>query len=117
MKLLVLLNASPFSDERTYNALRLATCLAGREGREVRIYLMGDAVLGARSGQRPAASGFSPESSMARIVQFSGNKVGACGSCLDTRGLTDADLAEWCYRATLDDLADATEWADKVMVP
>ena len=116
MKLLMLLNASPFSDERTYNALRLAICLAGREGRQVQIYLMGDAVLGAHGHQRPRADGFSPEASLARVHELSGRKIGACGGCLSSRGLASEDLPGWCYHATLDDLADATEWADKVMV-
>jgi uncharacterized protein involved in oxidation of intracellular sulfur len=115
VKFLMLLNASPFSDERTYNALRLANCLAGREGSELRVYLMGDAVSGARRGQKERGDGFCAEASLGRLAQGS-TKVGACGTCLDTRGIAVGDMADWSYRATLDDLADATTWADKVMV-
>jgi uncharacterized protein involved in oxidation of intracellular sulfur len=116
VKLLMLLNASPFSDERTYNALRLASHLVGREGRSVQVYLMGDAVSGARAGQRPRSDGYSPEVVLTRIAEDGGQKISACGSCLDTRGIAQAELADWSRRATLNDLADATEWADKVMV-
>lgn len=116
MKLPILLNASPFSDEATYNALRLASCLATREGSELRIYLMGDAVLGVRTGQKPRTDGHGPETSLKRISELSSAKVHACGSCLDHRGIAASDMVDLANRASLDDLADTTMWADKVMV-
>ncbi len=42
--------------------------------------------------------------------------IGACGTCLDARGIGEADLAEGVQRSTLSELASWTQWADKVIV-
>jgi uncharacterized protein involved in oxidation of intracellular sulfur len=34
---------------------------------------------------------------------------------MDARGLTDDELVEGARRSTLDELADWTQWADKVL--
>jgi hypothetical protein len=52
MKALFILNAPAYGSEQTYNALRLATALAKREHNDERIYLMGDAVVAAKRGQK-----------------------------------------------------------------
>ncbi|HEX9610442.1 MAG TPA: DsrE family protein [Gemmatimonadales bacterium] len=49
------------------------------------------------------------------VLQHRG-EVGVCGSCMDARGLTDADLMEGTRRSSLEELADWTQWADKVLV-
>jgi uncharacterized protein involved in oxidation of intracellular sulfur len=35
---------------------------------------------------------------------------------MDARGLADGDLVEGAHRSTLEELADWTVWADKVLV-
>jgi len=45
-----------------------------------------------------------------------GHPVSVCGSCMDARGIADADLAEGARRGTLDELAEWTAWADNVAV-
>ncbi len=47
---------------------------------------------------------------------FNALQVGVCSTCLDARGLTDEELAEGPERSTLEELADWTEWAEKVLV-
>ncbi len=49
---LFILNEAPYGSERAYNALRLAGTLAGREGQQVRVFLLADAVGCARAGQK-----------------------------------------------------------------
>ena len=39
-----------------------------------------------------------------------------CGTCMDARGLTEAELIEGARRSTMDELAQATVAADKVIV-
>ena len=39
-----------------------------------------------------------------------------CGTCMDARGLGDRDMMEGAERSTIDDLAEATATADKVLV-
>jgi uncharacterized protein involved in oxidation of intracellular sulfur len=45
-----------------------------------------------------------------------GAEIGVCGTCMDARGITDADLTEGTKRSTLEQLADWTLWADKTLV-
>lgn len=49
---LFIINDSPYGNERPYNALRLAYNLVKRAGTNVRVYLIGDAVNCAVSGQK-----------------------------------------------------------------
>ena len=50
---LIILNDAPYGNERSYNGLRLALSLA-KSGKEVRIFLMADAVsCGAQNQQTP----------------------------------------------------------------
>lgn len=53
MKVLVILNDPAYGSERSYNALRLASALAKRDGVELRGFLMGDAVGTALPTSRP----------------------------------------------------------------
>lgn len=49
---LFILNDAPYGNERAYNALRLAASVAGKEGQQVRVFLMADAVVCAKAGQK-----------------------------------------------------------------
>lgn len=44
MKTPIICNDPPYGSERSWNGLRLAGSLARRDGVEVRVFLMGDAV-------------------------------------------------------------------------
>ena len=52
MKALIICNDPPYGSERSWNGLRLAGALARRDGTEVRVFLLGDAVGCAVSGQK-----------------------------------------------------------------
>jgi uncharacterized protein involved in oxidation of intracellular sulfur len=39
-----------------------------------------------------------------------------CGTCMDARGLTDAEVVEGARRSTMDELADRTLAADRILV-
>jgi uncharacterized protein involved in oxidation of intracellular sulfur len=43
-------------------------------------------------------------------------EVGLCGTCMDARGMIDADMVDSAKRSTLAQLADWTAEADKVLV-
>ena len=51
MKILLILNEPPYGSERSFNGLRLAKALAGK-GAEVTVFLMADAVVCAKAGQK-----------------------------------------------------------------
>lgn len=46
----------------------------------------------------------------------SGAQAGVCSTCMDARGLTDAELVEGARRSTLAELSSWTQWAQKVIV-
>jgi uncharacterized protein involved in oxidation of intracellular sulfur len=115
-KALMIVNEPAYGSERAYNGLRLAGTLAKREGMQVRVFLIGDAVGCAKRGQRVPAGYYSIETMLGELPQHRG-EVGVCGSCLDARGIADADLAQGARRSSMEELATwAGEWADKVIV-
>jgi uncharacterized protein involved in oxidation of intracellular sulfur len=115
MKLLLILNDPPYGTERAYNALRLARNLLAKEKCELRMFLLGDAVACAKAGQK-VPPGYYNAGDMLGHVARSGATVGACGSCLDARGIRESEFVEGVRRSSLDELTAWTAWADKVLV-
>ena len=115
MKTLFILNDPPYGTERSYNGLRLAGSLAKAEGEEVKVFLIGDAASCAKAGQK-VPNGYYNLEVMLRGVTRRGGEVGVCGSCMDARGMADADLAEATHRSSLEELTSWTVWADRVLV-
>jgi uncharacterized protein involved in oxidation of intracellular sulfur len=55
------------------------------------------------------------ENMLAPVVRR-GGQIAVCGTCMDARGITEAELAQGCHRSSMDELTDWTLWADKVVV-
>lgn len=116
MKTLFILNDPPYGTERCYNALRLAHTLLKKEPEaEVTVFLMADAVVAARKGQKTPDGYYNMERMLKRVAAGKG-AVLLCGTCMDARGMTDDDVMNGARRSTMDALADATISADKVLV-
>jgi uncharacterized protein involved in oxidation of intracellular sulfur len=113
MKTLFILNDPPYGTERSFNGLRLAKALQGK-GAEVAVFLMADAVACAKSGQK-VPQGYYNLELMVKSVARKG-EVLLCGTCMDARGMTDAELVEGARRSTMEELAEATLAADRVLV-
>jgi uncharacterized protein involved in oxidation of intracellular sulfur len=107
MKYLFILNDSPYSAQRTYNALRLVRSLATGNAE-----VFGFPARGWRSQRRtsPVSSGRSYN--VREMLRMLGPSVslGACRTCLEARGI-DESFVEGVQRRTLDDLRDWTEEA------
>lgn len=114
-KTLFLLNDPPYGTERSYNALRLAGALAGRDGEQVKLFLIGDAAACAASGQKVPAGYYNVEQMLRKVGQH-GAEIGVCSSCMDARGLRDEHLAEGTHRSSLSQLTDWVQWADRTLV-
>jgi uncharacterized protein involved in oxidation of intracellular sulfur len=114
MKNLIILNEPAYGNERSYNGLRLALSLAKAEGQELKVFLMGDAVTCARINQK-TPDGYYNLERMLKGLAPKGVAVGACGTCLDARGMTEDPLVEPVRRSTLAELTEWTIWADKVI--
>ena len=114
MKTLFILNDPPYGTERIYNGIRLAGALSKREGQEVKIFLIGDAAACAKSGQKVPQGYYNVEVMLKGAIRHN-SEVGVCGTCMDARGIAEAELAEGAKRSTLEQLTDWTTWADKVI--
>ena len=113
MNTLLILNDPPYGTERSFNGLRLAKALAGKDS-QVSVFLMADAVACAKAGQK-VPQGYYNLELMVKAVARKG-EVLLCGTCMDARGLGDDELVEGARRGTLDDLAERTLAAGKVLV-
>jgi uncharacterized protein involved in oxidation of intracellular sulfur len=114
-KTLFVLNDAPYGTERSYNALRLAGSLSKREGQKIRMFLIGDAASCAKAHQKVPQGHYNIEV-MLRNVALHGGEVGVCGTCMDARGIADAELAEGTKRSSLEELTNWTLEADKILV-
>jgi len=114
MKVLIILNDPPYGTERSYDGLRLALALAKTEGTELRLFLMADAVVCAKPGQKTAEGYYNLER-MLRALAAKDVLIGACGTCMDARGMSDGDLLAGSHRSSMAELATWTVWADKVV--
>ena len=114
-RILMVLNDPPYGTERNYNALRFARSLSLREGIELRVFLVGDAVGSAVAGQK-TPDGYYNLDRMIRSLAKKGADVGCCGTCIDARGITEGSLTDGAHRSSMDELTDWTLWADKVLV-
>ncbi len=112
---LFVLNDPPYGTERCYNGLRLAGSLARREGEQVRVFLLGDAASCAKLGQKVPQGYYNVESMLGSVARR-GGEIGVCGTCMDARGITDAELAAGCHRSTLEGLTDWVQSTDRVLV-
>jgi uncharacterized protein involved in oxidation of intracellular sulfur len=114
MRTLIIINDPPYGTERLYNGMRLALALMKREAQEVDVFLMADAVAGAKKGQKTPDGYFNIERMVRRVA--SGGRVLLCGVCMDARGITIEEVVEGVQRSSMDALAEATEQADHVLV-
>lgn len=116
MKSLFILNDPPYGTERCYNALRIAQALLKQNAEtEVTVFLLGDAVVGGRRGQKTPDGYYNVERMLKRVLVGSG-RVLLCGTCMDARGMIDDEIVEGAARSTMDELAQAIASADKVLV-
>lgn len=115
MKTLFIVNDPPYGTERVYNALRLSHALMKNDtAAQVTIFLMADAVFSAKAGQKTPEGYYSVERMLKRVLAGKG-QVLLCGSCMDARGLSEAEQLEGAWRSTMGELAAATIAADKVL--
>lgn len=116
MRILFIVNDPPYGTERVYNALRLAPVLVKNDpDTQVTVFLMADAVLAAKGGQKTPDGFYNVERMLKRVIAGKG-AVLLCGTCMDARGIKETEVMEGARRSTMDELAAATIAADKVLV-
>jgi uncharacterized protein involved in oxidation of intracellular sulfur len=114
-KTLFILNDAPYGTERSYNGLRLAGSLSKRDGEEIKVFLIGDASSSAKRDQK-VPQGYYNLEVMLRNVGRHGGEIGVCATCMDARGIADAELTDTTRRSSLDELTNWVQWADRTLV-
>jgi uncharacterized protein involved in oxidation of intracellular sulfur len=110
----IILNEAPYSSEKSYNGLRIAMTLQKRENIQVNVFLMADAPFCALKDQT-TPNGYYNIGRMIYSVAKKG-KIGACGACLDARGLSKLQLLDGVHRSSMDELANWILTCEKVIV-
>ncbi|MCP4408546.1 MAG: hypothetical protein GY807_12435 [Gammaproteobacteria bacterium] len=113
MNILIILNDPSYGTERSYNGLRLAKALSNKDTK-VTVFLMADAVICAKRGQKVPQGFYNIELMLKSVIRK--GEVLLCGTCMDARGFTDDDIVQDARRSTMQELAQRTLAADKVLV-
>jgi uncharacterized protein involved in oxidation of intracellular sulfur len=115
VKYLFILNDPAYGTERSYNGLRLAMSLLTQEPEaEVTVFLMGDAVGCAKTGQKTPDGYYNLERMLKPIVRK--GEVLLCGTCMDARGVVETEICEGTRRSSMGELTQRTAEADKVLI-
>jgi len=115
MHVLIIINDPPYGTERMFNALRMAGAFVKDQTHRVSVFLMADAVSGAKGGQKTPDGYYNVERILRRIINGQG-EILLCGTCLDARGINDTEVVTGAKRSTMDELVALTVAADKVLV-
>lgn len=113
-RILFVLNDAPYGNERAYNGLRLAGAMTAKEDVQVRVFLLADAVGCAKAGQKVPEGYYNVQLMLGKVLRK--GEVALCGTCMDARGMSEADMVAGAQRSTLAHLADWTAEVDKVLV-
>ena len=116
MKILLIINDAPYGSEKAYNALRIANEFGrNQDDVEVRIFLLGDAVGCAVSGQ-DTPSGFYNIERMLKLALTKKSKIGVCTTCSNARGVKEGMLIEGISMSSMNELGNWIIECDKVLV-
>lgn len=109
MRVTLILSTSPVEGDAVFNGLRLAKVLAGRS-HDVRLFIMNDAVDAVRES-------FDQEEIRGLVDDCiaSGISVWICTTCVLRCGIAEGEMRSDATLASMDDLADWIEDADRVL--
>src|ERR1039458_4454522 len=98
-----------------YNALRLATSLIEGDLVTVHLFFIGEGTWYAVKGQTVPEGARDIEWMLRRFLA-GGREAAVCGTCMDARGISEAQLIEDSYRSTLQKLKSWTLECERVLV-
>lgn len=77
------------------------------------MFLLGDAVACAVAGHQLPRGHYHLDRMLEGLLRRT--QVGCCGSCLDARGVREDQLVDGARRSTMEELTDATLWAESTV--
>lgn len=115
MKIVFIINDAPYGTEKAYNALRLANQLLKDNPKgDVNIFLLADAVLCGMDDQK-TPDGYYNLSRMIKMFLTMGGSMKACGTCMDSRGITELLLQSGVEKSNMKELSLWITQADKIL--
>ncbi len=112
--ILIIITEPPYGSENPYNALRLAQALLEKGETGLSIYLLGDAVTGAKKGQY-TPKGFYNFGKFLTILANKGVPISLCITCQEARGIADDELLEGVKPGGMQVLSEWVLKHDKVL--
>lgn len=114
--LTIILQSAPYGDEKVYNAFRLSQALVSASiNMKVNIFLIGDGVAVAKSGQKTPREYYNLEFMIKSLLEKGVNFI-ACRTCISARGLTQKDLVDGVIiGSTVGNLAKWVKESQKVL--
>ena len=113
-KVLIVITEPVYGSDNPYNALRLAKSLLEKDDVRLSIYLLGDAVVGARKGQQ-TPKGFYNFGKMLMMFANKGVPMAVCITCMDARGIREQDLIDGVRMGGMQVLSEWVLTHDKVL--
>lgn len=115
MNILIVINDAPYGTEKAYNALRLANqSLKDDQDFVVNIFLLTDAVTCGLADQK-TPDGYYNIGRMVKAFISKGDKIKACGTCMDARGMSELPLQKGVEKSNMSEFGRWTIEADKVI--
>lgn len=112
-KILFVANAAPYGSERALSALRLAAALFTQRQVDMHIFLLSDAISMALANQKVCGIPSLGEQ-LSQLIEL-GARIYICRTCMEARGLENAEWLDGVVVGTMPDLARLTLDADKVI--
>ena len=109
----MIINDAPYGIEKPWNALRLAKALLVVK-QKINIFLMGDAVGLAKKDQQTPTGYYNLAQMLGELAAL-GAEVRACGTCVNSRGIKEAELVEGVVIGKMLDLARWVAGSPKVV--
>jgi uncharacterized protein involved in oxidation of intracellular sulfur len=109
----IIVNDPPYGNEKLWNAFRLASTTRS-EGVDVRLFLMGDSVTSAKTGQKTPEGFYNMEKMLATMLS-KGVEVMVCGTCINARDLDIPELVEGVERGSMKALVGWIRDSDEVI--
>lgn len=109
----LIVNGAPYGTEGPYNAFRLASALVAKAA-TVSIFLMADAVLAAKKGQKVPKGYYNLEQMLSDLTAKD-IRVRLCGTCAKARALAPEDVLEGAAIGSMMELAQWVLESDEVI--
>ncbi|MBN1861151.1 MAG: DsrE family protein [Candidatus Thermoplasmatota archaeon] len=112
--ILFVINAACYGNENALNALRLARTLLDEPEITIQVFLLGDAVVCAKKGQK-TPDGYYNLGKMLQSLIHKKVDVGICGTCIDARGIEETELIDGVHKGTMKELASWVRTSEKIL--